>query len=189
GDFVLTDLANAPSVIRNGGKIRIIGDFENANTTDGFNFINTWTDSLSYGQVIINDSSTSTGRLTMQKPPIDPATFTWGQFAIPYHFSTVANAFQTLFGGIDYKTSGGRYGHSIMTWDNTTRPEYDHIAAGVQIKPTDYVLLNLVNHPELIGVMDPGSSALSYAGTPANGQHSVAYRPGIYRDITVPWST
>lgn len=186
-DFVLTDLANAPSVIQNAGKIRINGNFENANTTDGSNFINTWTDSLSYGQVIINDSSTSTGRLTMQKPPIDPATFTWGQFAIPYQFSTVANAFQTLF-GIDYKTSGGRYGHSIMTWDNTTRPEYDHIAAGVQIKPTDYVLLNLVNHPELIAVMDPGGGVLSYAGTPANSTHSPAYRPAMYRDINIPWS-
>lgn len=187
-DFVLVAQADQSGVLTNAGKIRINGNFENANTTDGSNFINTWTAADNYGQVSINDEKTSTGKLTMQKQTIDPETFTWGQFAIPYQFSTVSEAFLTLF-DLQYKTSGGRYGHSIMTWDNQTRPEYDHIAASTPINPTDYVLLNLVNHPHLISHMGDGTDVLNYVGTPANGTHSPIYRPAMYRDINVPWST
>ena len=113
GDFIMSEGSDEPSVLRNEGNIHINGNFQNVNTTDGSNFLNEWDSENSYGQVMINDGATAAGRLVMQKPIINPATFTWGQFAIPYQFSTVAEAFLTLF-GIPYQ-AGGRYSHSIMT--------------------------------------------------------------------------
>lgn len=192
-DLVLTAQADQPGVVMNEGKIKINGNFVSANTSDGTSFLNVYTNEDNYGQVIINQNSTSTGRLAIQKPSIDPDTFTWGQFAIPFQFSTVKEAFETLFSGVQYQTNipgGGsnRYYHSIMTWDNTTRPEYDHIAPGIPINPTDYVIINLTNHEGLINQMED-IPWQTYAGTPANRQYSVQYFPGMYRDVTVPWNS
>lgn len=191
-DMVLTAQADQPSVLMNEGKIKINGDFVSANSSDGGSFLNVWNAEDNYGQVIINENSTSSGRMAMQKPSINPGTFTWGQFAIPYQFGSAEEAFETLFTGVQYQTNnpGGasnRYYHSIMTWDNMTRPEYDHIPPGTSIKPTDYVILNLTNHTELIDQM--AGIRQAYGGTPANGTHSVSYNSGMYRDVSVPWST
>ncbi len=190
GDLVVTAGVTNGRVIVNDGNIKINGDFSNnavapAAGEKGKNFVNTYTDDGNYGQVIINDGSTSAGMLTMEKQSIDPGAFTWGQFAIPYEFASAGDAFQTLF-GLTYQ-GGSRYNHSIMTWDNTTRPEYDHIPSGTALNPTDYVLLNLATDVNLIDYMDGGLVTLPYAGKPANGIHNVSFRPDIYP--TTPWST
>lgn len=189
-DFVITDDVTDDAVIKNEGNIKIIGNFTNSagNGTDGGNFVNLWTAVNNYGQVIINQSSASDGMLTMEKKAINPAEFSWGQFAIPFTFSTVKEAFETIFPGVTYQ-AGTRYNHSIMTWDNITRPEYDHIAPTVAINPTDYVILNLTTHPALMAHMDSGDPVLQHAGTPANAAYSVAYKPAMYKDVSVPWST
>lgn len=190
GSFTVKAAASDMDVISNSGNIKINGSFVNE-VPNGKNFVSTYTDDTSYGQVIINQTtptqvSSTLNRLTMYKKGIDQAQFTWGQFAIPYRFSTVKQAYETLFPGATYKEAN-RYATSIMTWDNLTRPEYDHIAGGVAINPTDYVILNLTNDTELIGLMDNGQADMGYSGTPANGTHNISYRPAMYP--TTPWST
>lgn len=190
GNFTVNSTVTPASVITNDGNIKINGNFNNsaANSGNGANFVNRWLSEDSYGQVIINQSRSSNGRLTMEKESIDPGTFTWGQFAIPYQFTTARQAFETIFPGLTYR-EGSRYNHSIMTWDNKTRPEYDHIDDQAALKPWDYVLLNLVNDAALIDRMEDGEAILKYAGTPANAAHSALYRPALYPAITIPWST
>lgn len=191
-DFIVTENVTESSVIMNEGNIKINGNFDNSSVSasedggDGANFVSRWTDQNEYGQVIIADDATSAGMLTMEKKAINPTTFTWGQFAIPYVFTNAKTALETLFPGIVYK-SGTRYNHSIMTWDNAVRPEYDHKAPTTGISPTDYVLLNLTSHTELIGYMEGGDPILPYAGTPANGEFNAVYKPSIYP--TTVWNT
>lgn len=190
GNFVVSNGVTANGTIKNDGNIRIVGNFDNSTSpagATGANFLNTWTSEASYGQVIINQAATSAGFFTMQKRGINPASFTWGQFAIPYEFATVGQAYQTLF-GIPY-VGGNRYNHSIMTWDNTTRPEFDHIASGTAINPTDYVILNLNATSPLYGVMGTGAATMNYAGKPANKNYSVSYNVSMYEASTVPWNT
>lgn len=196
GSFNIKAAASDPSVISNDGNIKINGAFVNE-VPLGKNFVSTYNESNgNYGQVIISATAATAenatqNRLTMQKMPIDPTTSDWGQFAIPYRFGTVKDAFETVFTeGIEtvIYQSGNRYNHSVMTWDNITRPEYDHIAPTVAVNPTDYVILNLVSHSELMDYMSNGAP-LSYSGRPANEPHNVTYRPGLYADSNVPWDT
>lgn len=195
GNFTVKAAASPDATIVNDGNIRINGSFANE-VPNGKNFLNTYNQSNgNYGQVIIN-STTETplngtqNRLTMQKMSINPGTSDWGQFAIPYRFATVKEAFETLFSEgietVNYQ-AGNRYNHSVMTWDNITRPEYDHIAPTVAINPTDYVILNLINHPQLNEFMEDGTRLMFYSGRPTNAPYSVPFRPALYAETSVPW--
>lgn len=191
GNFTVKAAASDPSVIINSGNIKINGSFVNE-VPEGKNFVSTYVDTPaeSYGQVIINDDiatvlNSTQNMLSMEKKAINPLTSTWGQFAIPYQFTNVQTAHQKLFPNIAFVGAGSRYNHSVMTWDNMTRPEYDHIANGVVIKPTDYVILNLASGSPLEDYMGNGTDILTYSGTPANAMYDVKFRPTIYPNK--PW--
>lgn len=193
GNFTVKAAANNASVIENDGNIRIRGAFANE-VSGGANFVSTY-DELTdnYGQVIIASANptvvnSALNRLTMQKMSIDPGTFSWGQFAIPYHFENAQAAFNALYPGVTFVGSGRRYVHSIMAWDNMGRPEYDQKGSAVVMSPTDYVILNLTSGA-LAGYMGNGDELMNYPGTPANGVHNVAYKPAIYEQENVAWNT
>lgn len=117
-DLNLTAAVNQQGVVENGGNIKIDGNFTNLETAlNGTNFLSTWTTEDDYGQVIINDGK-SANMLAMEKGVIDPVTFNWGQFAIPFNFTNTNEAMQFLFGG-PYQNGSNRYTASMMSWNNT----------------------------------------------------------------------
>lgn len=184
-NFELTENVTANSTVENAGSIKIDGSFKNDYTTSGgANFVSTWTNANNYGQVIINDNNSSANQpLAMQKGKINPADYSWGQFAIPFHFTNATQALQTLFGTQGYPNNGNRYKSPMMVWDNTSKPEFDHLLANNPINPTDYVIVNLVYSsagvlPNMQGNM---SVPLLYKGVPANEEHTnITLSPSIY---------
>ena len=180
------------SVFENAGNVQIDGNYVNASAT-GANFVSTWdvpSNNTSYGQVIINEASTS-GRLTMEKGTIDPDVFDWGQFAMPFHYSTVDEAMGFLF-GTTYSSSGNRYQKSMMVWDNVQKPEFDHFNAGAPLdanSPTAYYILNLEYASGNIKAVMENNTKLSYRGLPSN--EAFSNRPmntNMYHFGGVPWS-
>ncbi|SMC53314.1 T9SS type A sorting domain-containing protein [Moheibacter sediminis] len=189
GSFNVKAAASDDRVIVNDGNIKINGAFVNE-VADGKNFVSTYDEiTENYGQVIIATTnptvvSANLNRLTMEKQSINQDDFSWGQFAIPYRFANVGEAYSTLFGGT--YSGANRYVSSFMVWDNITRPEYDHKFANIAIEPTDYVILNLTNDSHLMTEMDFGQRLFEYSGTPSNGAYNVTFRPSIYP--TSAWS-
>lgn len=184
--------SNSTAVFENAGNVKIDGNYVNASAT-GANFVSTWdvpSNNTSYGQVIINEASTA-GRLTMEKGTIDPNVFDWGQFAIPFYYSTVDEAMGFLF-GTTYSSSGNRYQKSMMVWDNIQKPEFDHFNAGAPLdanSPTAYYILNLEYASGNIKTVMENNAKLAYRGLPSNGVFS--NRPmntNMYHFGGVPWS-
>lgn len=179
GNLTLNNAVTAEKVVENAGNIKVNGNFANAGDATGKNFISTWTAENNYGQVIINQAST-VQHLAMEKGKISPASFEWGQFSIPYSFATANDAMNALF-GTNYVQSS-RYYSSMMTWDNTDKPEFDHLLSATPMSPGDYVILNLKYYSGGIrGLMENTSSnKLVYPGLPTNGEFSKAIKTSIY---------
>jgi len=198
GGLTLKNEVNVPDVVVNEGNIIIKDSYENSGIAagaEGRNFVSTWTDDSHYGQVIIDQEVNTTSKLTMEKPPISSADFSWGQFAIPYDFATPQAAMQSLFGK-NYSNGANRYYASMMKWDNLQKPEFDQLnstgtGAGGNLHPGDYVILNLTYYSANIrGVMEDATGGnLRYAGIPTNGTHPVSFNVvNNYEPNTVPWS-
>ncbi len=172
-------------VIENEGNIKIDGNLTNAHVT-GENFVSTWINKDSYGQVIINESSTA-GKLAMEKGKIDPAAFAWGQFAIPFAYTNAQEAMQNLF-GVDYTSSTNRYNASMMVWNNN-KPRWDHLNASSILKPGDYVILNLsADEGNVLGAMNT-NDVLIYKGAPTNKVHSITgISSNFYQTIGNEWN-
>lgn len=169
----LNAAVNVDKVIENDGNVKIDGNFINNDiATDGKNFVSTWTSEYEYGQVIINEAKTADA-LSMQKGAIDPNSWSWGQFAIPFNFASTNAAMQSLFGGA-YQNGSNRYTASMMKWDNVNKPEFDHLNNASTLSPTEYVILNLYYASAGIkNLMNsaPGGKML-YKGLPSNGLHA-----------------
>src|SRR5690606_13878903 len=166
-------------VFENAGNVKVEGDYVNSvSGSTGANFVSTWTDNTNYGQVIINQASAS-GYLSMEKGKIDPATYNWGQFAVPFVYADAQEAMQGLF-GTNYSNGGNRYYASMMVWDNVSKPEFDHLNNASSISPISYVILNLTYNSANIKGLMTGAGKLQYYGRPANGLHSGAMNPSMY---------
>lgn len=187
-NFELTTAASANKTVENAGNIKIDGSFKNS-SSNGENFVSTWTDADNYGQVIINDANPSAGQwLSMEKGKIDPNDFDWGQFSVPFHYNNVTDAMNNLFGFNGYPNSGNRYKSPMMVWNND-KFRFDHLETGDNVKPGDYVILNLVNSSSgILPVMSGSlSTPLLYKGVPANEKHmSFSMDPSVYP--TSDWS-
>lgn len=165
-DLQVSTAVSADKVIENAGNIYVNGNFVNlADSDKGKNFVSTWANDNSYGQVIIKETSTADG-LTMEKGVISPSAFAWGQFAIPFKYSTANDAMEGMF-GVPY-VSSSRYYSSMMLWDNTVKPQFKTVSGTTPLKPGDYVILNLSYYSAGIkGIME-GNSKLAYSGKPSN---------------------
>jgi hypothetical protein len=179
GDLTVNAAASADKVVENAGNVKVNGQFVNNGSATGANFVSTWTNQNNYGQVIINQAS-SVNRLSMEKGVINPADFEWGQFAIPYAFATANDAMNALFGANYVQSS--RYYSSMMVWDNTSKPEFDHLLSASPLSPGDYVILNLKYYSGNIkGLMETDADGkLLYPGLPTNGAFSKNIDPTIY---------
>src|SRR5690606_15444782 len=192
----LNENVNQPNVVSNDGNIRIMGDFTNeASNLLGKNFVSTWTSESDYGQVIISQDAEvgENSFLSLEKNKIDPSGSAWGQFAIPFDkFTTTGNGntygdLQPRLFGTNYSNGGNRYYASMMVWDNTGKPEFDHKRNTDVHNPTNYVILNLTYYSAgLRGIMETNPTEnLTYSGRPFNISTSAQYKPGIYPDN--PW--
>lgn len=172
-------------VLENKGNIKIDGNFINAHTT-GENFVSVWVDKNNYGQVIVNQSSTA-DKLAMEKGKIDPSSFDWGQFAIPFAYNNAQDAMQNLF-GVNYSTSSNRYSASMMVWHNN-KPRWDHLNANSVLKPADYVIVNLSESAgNILDVMN-ANDVLTYKGIPTNQAHNITgISSHFYQTIGAEWN-
>ncbi len=196
GGLTLKNEVNQEKVVENAGNIIIKSNFENTGTgagADGKNFVSTWVDDSNYGQVIIQQDVTTTSALTLEKGAINPANFSWGQFAIPYDFENPNDATLALFGRAF--TGSSRYYSSMMKWDNLVKPEFDQLTSAgsgpTGLAPGDYVILNLAySSPGIKGVMEnalSGTGKLPYAGVPTNQNYLQNFNVASYPETL--WST
>ena len=184
----LTSAVNTDRTFINSGKIKINGSF--VNNGDGKNFVSTWTDAENYGQVIIAQDAEvgENSFLSLEKNKINPSSSAWGQFAIPFDkFSTTGNGntygdLQPRLFGTNYSNGGNRYYASMMVWDNTGKPEFDHKRNTDEHNPTNYVILNLTYYSAgLRGIMETNPDEnLTYSGRPAKAEYTAQYKPSIY---------
>lgn len=157
----------AERVIENDGNIYVNGDFVNqAYPAKGKSFVSTWTNGNSYGQVIIKETR-SADELTMEKGVIDTDAFAWGQFAIPFKYSTANDAMLGMF-GVPYVSSSRNYS-SMLLWDNIDKPQFITASDTTSLKPGDYVILNLKYYSAGIKGFMETNEKLEYSGKPSNG--------------------
>lgn len=182
GSFNITTRVTEAEVVVNEGNIKIEGGFDNKATSAQDAFVNKYDlNTHNYGQVIIKETATVTAgsKFIMEKPVIDPQTFDWGQFSIPFTYQTANDAMVALFGR-SYVNGSNRYYHSMMRWDNMELPEFDHLLSGTEVQPTDYIVLNLMySSPGIKNVM-LNNQKLNYFGVPANSIHEAKFKPSIY---------
>lgn len=184
-DLNLTEDVTENIVFENAGNVKIDGNFNNTHLT-GENFVSTWINKDTYGQVIINQSSDA-GKLAMEKGKIDPSLFAWGQFAIPFGYTDAQEAMQNLF-GVDYTSSTNRYNASMMVWNNN-KPRFDHLNSSSALNPGDYVILNLSDAAgNVLGAMNT-NDVLIYKGAPTNKVHSITgISSNFYQTIGNEWN-
>lgn len=188
GDLVLTEGAVAPAdqedkaVVENAGNVKVKGAF--LNDSDGTNFVSTYdntinpdTDGYKYGQVWVtsDNGGLSTGKMTMEKLALASGKTKFGQFAIPYKFTSAAEAMKTLFGiedtdfgcaiGVDCGVSGGkesRFLQPLFAWSNDMY-RTDHLGGsdipdmGDGLFAFNYYMLNMYGggyYQSLIDFMD-----------------------------------
>src|SRR5690606_27521156 len=156
----------------------------------GKNFVSTWTSESDYGQVIISQDAEvgENSFLSLEKNKIDPSGSAWGQFAIPFDkFTTTGNGntygdLQPRLFGTNYSNGGNRYYASMMVWDNTGKPEFDHKRNTDVHHPTNYVILNLTYYSAGLKLLmeTEQDENLTYSGRPANAKYTAQYKPSIY---------
>lgn len=193
GDVAVT---TTTAKVTNDGNFKIAGGFTNTDN-DGYNFVNTYAGDKDYGQLIIlSDNASVDGKVALRKPPINPADFSWGQFAIPFQGNISAIAADLFSGGgtfnpttetvISYNGgtpafSGTRYNRTFMEWDNTGKPEWDHEVAAT-VDPSKYYIVNLASGAGDLSDFYGGalSYQLAYNGVPAPSSITVTLDKGLY---------
>lgn len=188
--LTITNGATDASVISNDGNVEIVGNYQNNGDTDGKNFVSTWTAENNFGQVIIHDDNAATGWLTMEKRAMDSDVDSWGQFAVPYAYSTPNDAMQNWF-GTTYN-NGTRYRSSMMLWDNLQLPEFDHLTSASAFSPVGYYILNLTysdaNIKDFMDDYRDDGLNVQYNGMPTNGTHSGTW-DAVYAGFGTGWDS
>ena len=99
---VTTDAASATTEkIINQGNIQIKGGFTNTNT-NGKNFVNKYTNDNSFGQLIIQDATTVTGRVAIERsiPDVNNDEYV---ISLPFKNVTAKEVVNSLTGGNFFK--------------------------------------------------------------------------------------
>lgn len=137
---VATDLPVATTEkIINEGNIQIQGGFTNVNTT-GKNFVNKYTDSNSYGQLIIKDGTTVSGRAAIERsiPDLNNDEYV---ISLPFKGVTAKEVINSITGGDFFKGNclintncNNRYLQSLFFWD-VRESEYDAVDNNFMLDP------------------------------------------------------
>ncbi|HEY4540172.1 MAG TPA: T9SS type A sorting domain-containing protein [Faecalibacter sp.] len=189
-------------VVKNQGNIKVQGQFENTiNSANGAEFVNIWTDANNFGQLIINESSTSTGKVAMERSLPNVELIDEYIIALPFK-STVKDVYNSLtnydFPGTITNTFSGncavnvrcdnRYTQSVFVWDNL-ETEFDAVVESDVINPANRYLLNTRANTTLkqklaeiktgLGTDPNVIKKIALSGTPANQVISLNLKSGL----------
>jgi len=170
--------------IINEGNIQIEGDFSNANTT-GKNFVNRYTNTSSYGQLRINDASTVTGQVILERVKPDFTSSNEYLTALPFQNITAKNLINTLTGNDIFQGNcelnivcGGRYSQTMWVWD-IAETEYDAVTPDTNIEPYKRYLLQFKNNNLISNALNSiNSQKIGFTGFPSNKVISVDIKSG-----------
>ncbi|SFM75509.1 hypothetical protein SAMN05421738_102186 [Algoriella xinjiangensis] len=145
-----TTTATTEKII-NDGNIQVQGSFSNENTL-GKNFVNKYTSTTSYGQLIIPNAATVTGSIAMENAKIDIVNNQYFPIGLPFQGAKVEDVFNNMTGAktftgncaVNTPCGDNRYIQTLLVWD-ATQTEYDAVPAGTDIKPGSNYTVNVQN--------------------------------------------
>lgn len=138
--------------IINEGNIQIKGGFTNSNTI-GKNFVNKYTTSTQYGQLIIDGASSVSGQLSIERSKINASSNDYFPFGLPYQGDNVENIFNNIIGNsnsfigdckVDVNCGPTRYLQTLLNWD-IKQSEYDHVPTGTPVAAGSNYTINTMN--------------------------------------------
>ncbi|WP_334125943.1 hypothetical protein, partial [Empedobacter brevis] len=170
--------ASSVPVVSNAGNIQINGGSLSRGTTvtqSGVEFVNEWTNSSNYGQLIINNAvnnSSTTSRITVKKEAANTNNYVTYPIGIP--FQDNVKQLMTAFNNGEFKVNCGfeqgncneeqlYYGVTLKTWNNN-KVVNDVVTADKNFVPGSYYLLNLRDR---VGIKPFMTGIINYKGTPA----------------------
>lgn len=188
-------------VVKNQGNIKVQGQFENTiNSANGAEFVNIWTDANNFGQLIINETSTSTGKVAMERSLPNVEQIDEYIIALPFKgkaedvYKTLTNL--NLSNNIVNPTFSGwcaensacpdRYTQTLMVWDNS-ETEYDNVKSDSEISPIKRYLLNSRRGSDFRNVVNTiktnlpqtATQKISFSGVPSNEDISIELYSGL----------
>jgi len=181
-----TTTATTEKII-NQGNIQIQGGFSNANTT-GKNFVNKYTSSTSYGQLIIKDAADVKGKVAIERSVPDLTNDEY-IISLPYKNTLAKDVINSMTGGNFFSGncainvdcgSDKRYTQSLFVWD-VEETEYDAVDNNYTIAPERRYLLNLRNGTNVKSTINSlgAVSSLVFAGIPNNNQTNYTLKSGL----------
>lgn len=188
--------------IINQGNFQVRGGFTNQNTT-GKNFVNKYTGASSYGQLIIDNASTVTGNIAIEKTKMDVNANEYAIVGLPFQGSTVSSIINNTTGTTSFegncavKTScgQGRYNQSALVWD-VANTEYDAVTNTSTVVPGANYTLNVKNGGVRTFIQSLGAATLfGMYGVPNNKTVTFNYESGLFNYPTkaaysaVTWGT
>lgn len=173
--------------IINQGNIQVRGGFTNQNTT-GKNFVNKYTGSSSYGQLIIDNASTVTGNIAIEKTKMDVNANDYALVGLPFlagqQVSTIMNRItgNTSFSGscaLNTPCGQARYTQSALVWD-VDNTEYDAVTDATTVLPGANYTLNVRTGGLRTYLQSLGATALfGIYGIPNNKTVNFNYESGL----------
>ncbi len=181
-----TTTATTEKII-NQGNIQIQGGFSNANTT-GKNFVNKYTSSTSYGQLIIKDAADVKGKVAIERSVPDLTNDEY-IISLPYKNTLAKDVINSMTGGNFFSGncainvdcgSDKRYTQSLFVWD-VEETEYDAVDNNHTITPERRYLLNLRNGTNVKSTINSlgAVNSLVFAGIPNNNQTNYTLKSGL----------
>ena len=190
--------ASLTQVVKNEGNIKIQGQFENTiNSTNGAEFVNVWTDSNNFGQLIIKETSATVGNVAMERSLPNVESIDEYIIALPFK-SNVKDVFNSLT-NFDYtgqinnsfrgecpinQRCGNRYLQSVFVWDNA-ETEFDAVLETTPISPASRYLLNTRANTNLKNTLNTLRTTtglkqkIAFSGIPSNQVISVDLKSGL----------
>ncbi|MDO5655165.1 MAG: T9SS type A sorting domain-containing protein [Flavobacteriaceae bacterium] len=165
----------------NEGNVNVRGTF---NVETAGSFTNEWNGARNYGQLIINDTSTATGKVIGEFKNTDNATFYNHVLAVPFTGVTAQKLAEDAgiitIEWVDHPRNSvfnnQRWRNAVNTWENAV-----YALAGLKandVITTGSATLSPANYYSFNQQLDNLGQRLSgYEGIPANVQHSLVLTP------------
>ena len=179
GDFQLNSTNSA--TVENKGNITIVGKYLKGGAvnaaTDGKEFVNVYTGTNDYGQVmILGTGASADARMTVQRPAASSAYFN-ATFPIAFPYKDNVNYLMTSFGkttadfkgdcAVGVNCGPSIYNMTLRKWNNNLLVN-DAVPTASTFNAGDYYLLNLRNADMMAAMV----GKIGYKGTPSPGAYS-----------------
>lgn len=175
--------------IINEGNIKIVGDFENSNTT-GKNFVNKFSADNQYGQLIINQSSNSTGKIGIERSKMSLSN-DYYNIGLPFKGETVQTIINRMTGTNGYVGNCGvkvrctnRYNETLLKWDPLLT-EYDAVPATSTVQPGSNYTIKLNGGSVRNFISSITDTKFAMYGTPNNSIYSTGKLQSTIKGKTI----